>query len=51
LISLLTSTEAKAGVEMRAGARPYKALGTSNFMLIAEALTIDLAAPNYKERS
>jgi hypothetical protein len=35
---------------MRAGARPYKALGNSNFMLIAEALTIDLAGPTYKEK-
>jgi hypothetical protein len=36
---------------MRAGARPYKALGNSNFMLMAEALIIDRAAPNYKNRS
>lgn len=44
-ITLLTSTDAKAGAEIRAGARPYSALGNSIFMVMEPALIIDRAAP------
>ena len=46
----LTSTWANAGAEIRAGAKPYNALGKSIFIVMVPALIIDLAAPAMERR-